>query len=102
MSSFCSHALRGDAVLAALRPLLGSEGPPTQSVEDGIPTQSVGMKLSIVTPDIESAWAEISSLPSDGIGARGAQAGIGRPTTHRRGEAAVAVGFHRRSARSGR
>src|SRR5262249_6613223 len=41
-----SHALRGNAVLAALRPRRGSTGLPTQGVEDRIPTQSVGTRLA--------------------------------------------------------
>src|SRR5262249_53923509 len=35
-----SHALRGNAVLAALRPRHGGAEMPTRSVEDGIPTRS--------------------------------------------------------------
>jgi hypothetical protein len=40
-----SHALRGNAVRAAPRPHSDTNQPPTQSVEDGIPTQSVGTRL---------------------------------------------------------
>jgi hypothetical protein len=51
-----SHAPRGNAIRAAPRPLLGTRGRPTQSVEGGIPTRSVGTRLSRVTREDKKAW----------------------------------------------